>query len=94
MELPAYFHQRDAGDDRVNKGVGQLNLEVDFVIAPTLSPAQVQAFPSLAEVPLEPPLLETGELPTGTTLYVRAVKAQTGIETPLEQTVQPNPDPT
>ncbi len=72
-----------------NKGVGQLNLEVDFVIAP----AHVQTS-NLAQVPPEPPLLETGELPTDTMLSVRAVKAQTGLDTPLAQTVQLNPGPT
>ena len=33
IALPAYFHKRDEADDRFNKGLGQLAIEVDLAIA-------------------------------------------------------------
>ncbi len=76
LGLPGYFHQRDAVDPARNKGVDQLQVEVDFVIAPPL----LQAHPNLAETPPEPPTLDIDALPTDTSLFIRAVKAQTGLE--------------
>ncbi len=86
LGLPAYFHQRDDQDERMNKGLDQLTIGVDFVIARPWSPAAASA--NLAEVPPEPPLLETGPLPVDTTLHIRAVKAQTRVATPLNYTPQ------
>jgi hypothetical protein len=86
LGLPAYFHQRDEQDERVNKGLDQLTIGVDFVIARSLSLATTNA--SLAEVSPEPPLLETGPLPVDTTLHIRAVKAQTRVATPLNYAPQ------
>jgi hypothetical protein len=80
---PAYFHQRE-GDE--NKGLGeQLTLGVDFVVARPLPPA---ATGSLARVSPAPPLLETGPIPVGAGLAIRAVKAQTRLAAPLSQTAQ------
>jgi hypothetical protein len=86
LGLPAYFHQRDDRDERVNKGVGQLTIGVDYVIARPLPPS-AEAI-SLAEIAPQPPLLETGPLPVDTDLHVRAVKAQTRVATALAQTVR------
>jgi hypothetical protein len=87
LGLPAYFHQRDASDPQVNKGLGQLHVEVDFVMVSALSPAALEGPGGLAEARPDPPLLEIGAWPTGSTLSIRAVKAQTGIEVSLPQTV-------
>lgn len=86
LGLPAYFHKRDAQDQRVNKGLDQLAIEVDFVVARGLSAAAPGA--SLAEVAPESPLLETGRLPLDTPLHIRAVKAQTRVATALSNTLQ------
>lgn len=86
---PAYFHKRDERDDRFNKGLNQLKVEVDFVVAADRPDGDDDAATVGAETRPEAPLLETGgPLPGGTTLYVRAVKAQTRIETPLDKTAQ------
>jgi hypothetical protein len=84
--LPAYFHQRDDQDERLNKGLGQLTVEVDFVIARPLPLAAAGA--NLAELSPEPPLLESGPLPLDANLYIRAVKGQTWVATLLSQPLQ------
>jgi hypothetical protein len=86
LSLPAYFHQRDDRDERYNKGVGQLKLGVDFVIAPPLPPDKARG--NLAQLVPESPWLEIGSLPADTVLHVRAVKAQTQVAIPLNQTAQ------
>jgi hypothetical protein len=77
--LPAYFHQLDeldANDPNQNRGLGQLRLETDFVVAqsphtPPTDPAH--------EPPLDPlvEIADVDALPPGTTLSVMAVKART-----------------
>ncbi|MFN8459462.1 MAG: hypothetical protein U0401_33230 [Anaerolineae bacterium] len=84
LGLPAYFHQRDDQDARVNKGLGQLTIGVDYVLARSLPAGSL----TLAETPPQPPLLETGPLPVDTPLHVRAVKAQTRVAVPLAYTPQ------
>ena len=75
--LPAYFHKRNAQDTQ-NKGIGEggLAIGIDFVITddPPTPPAD-----RAAEKP-QPPRLSITPLPMGSSLKVRAVKAQTGIE--------------
>lgn len=88
LGLPAYFHKRDDRDKAVNKGLGQLKLEVDLVVAVDLPTSKIHESTRLAEVPPEPPLLETGRLPTDTTLHIRAVKAQTRVATSLDHIAQ------
>ena len=75
----------------MNKGIDQLRIGIDFVVAPTLLADQVQAAASLAEVPPAAPILETGALPVGTVCSVRAVKAQTGVEVELAQPIRLGP---
>jgi len=79
---PVYFHQTDDADPSQNKGVGQLALEVDFVVTPPLPPARLQPSPDPAKTRPEPPILDIGtsSLQTSTQLSIRAVKAQTGLE--------------
>lgn len=88
FKLPAYFHKRDESNDQINKGLGQLGLVVDFVVADNPSEGTITETTNRAEIFPEPPTLETGPLETSVTLHVRAVKAQTGIETPVNQTFQ------
>jgi hypothetical protein len=86
LGLPAYFHRRHDHDEGLNKGIDQLAVEVDFVVARPL--AADLAGGDLAVVPPEPPLLETRTLRTGSTLHIRAVKAQTRVATPLDNTLE------
>ncbi len=80
---PAYIHQRDDRDGSLNKGLGQLAVEIDLVVArdPAVNGEGGSAHP--ANLAPEPPLLETGPLDTNSTLYIRALKAQTQISTQL-----------
>ena len=87
LGLPVYFHKKDDTNPAMNKGIDQLRIGVDFVVAPTLPADQAQASVSLAEVPPAAPILETGALPVGTVCSVRAVKAQTGVEVELAQPI-------
>jgi hypothetical protein len=63
MSPPAYVHQVDPLGQAPWKGIGQLKLEVDLVIARDGQP------------PL-PPLLVTSAFPAGTTLAIQAMNAQ------------------
>ncbi len=72
--LPVYIHERDADDPTVYKGVSQLAVGVNLAVAPN-------------DFPPETPIFTAGDVPSGTPLYVRAVKAQTGVEIELEQPV-------
>ena len=51
IALPAYFHKRDEADDRFNKGLGQLAIEVDLAIAADPPPGG----PSVAHQPRRDP---------------------------------------
>jgi hypothetical protein len=91
LGLPAYFHKRDALDERLNKGLEQLAVEVDFVVVRPLPSAPADS--NLAQLPPAPPLLATGPLATGTPLHIQAVKAQTRVSTPLRNTLEIPPGP-
>lgn len=93
---PAYVHQRDEQDPVVNKGLGQLAMGIDFVVAtnpaadPTADAATDAAVDPSATDPLAldrrppvAPLLDLPPLPADTLLKLRAVKAQTGVEQAL-----------
>ena len=69
--LSAYFHQRSPDDVTVNKGIGQLELEVDFAVTRDGQP------------PL-PPVVETGSVAVGTSWTIAAMMAQSrvGIDLP------------
>ena len=76
---PAYFHQRDDQSDQLNKGIDQLRIKVDAVIARDASAAgDPRATPPAV------PLLDTAPLPAGSVLGVVAHKAMTGLQAPLE----------
>lgn len=84
---PAYFHKTDESNATLNKGLEQLRLQVDFAI----SRGTVRSATTPAELALTPPLtplLSTGPLDAGATLYLRAIKAQTRVATNLQQTAQ------
>ncbi len=76
--LPAYFHQRSPDDATANKGVGQLELEVDFAVTRDGQP------------PL-PPVVETGSVAVGTSWTIAAVMAQSrvGIDLPNPAVIAP-----
>jgi hypothetical protein len=86
--LPAYIHQRDDRDPSLNKGLGQLALEIDFVVAVDPALAKEIGSPDWAKGAPEPPLLDTGPLNTDSMLYGRALKAQTRLAAPLVDTAQ------
>lgn len=91
IQPPAYVHKHDAADATVNKGLGQLKLEVDYVIA------RDQATPSPADLPHTPPpppRLATPVITAGATLSFRATKAQTRVTADLAATatIDPLPD--
>ncbi|MGC2776846.1 MAG: hypothetical protein WA418_14555 [Bradyrhizobium sp.] len=69
--LPAYVHQRSPDDPGANKGIGQLELEVDFAVTRDGQP------------PL-PPVVETGAVAVGTSWTIAAMVAQSrvGIDLP------------
>ncbi|MFC1794572.1 hypothetical protein ACFL3Q_13395, partial [Planctomycetota bacterium] len=68
FEWPAYFHKRDDRDKSLNKGLDQLKLDIDFVVASDPLPGEVSESANLAEIPPESPILQTDPLPTDTTL--------------------------
>jgi hypothetical protein len=84
---PVYFHRKDARDPNQNLGIGQLRVEVDFVLTPTTQPERLQDNPNLATLPPEPPELEATGLESDARLSIQATKALTGVETPFERTV-------
>lgn len=91
---PAYFHKADERDPTSNKGVARkddpvygLEVEVDFAIS--RGPQRAATTPAeLAATPPLPPLVPTGPIDAGTTLYVRAIKAQTRAAVQLAATAQ------
>jgi hypothetical protein len=86
ISLPAYFYQRDAIDSRLNKGIGQMEVKIDLVVAAD-PPADSEA-PDIRPASRVPkyPLLTTDPVAADTRLHIRARKAQTQIEAPLTQT--------
>ncbi|MCU0837331.1 MAG: hypothetical protein MUE49_01250 [Rhodospirillales bacterium] len=75
--LPAYQHKRDETDARLNKGVGQLKLGVDFVIATDPAAEAVTGPP--AETPPAVPIIVGDPLAVGSRLGFAAIKAQTRV---------------
>jgi hypothetical protein len=88
LNLPAYFHKRDDRDKSQNKGLDQLKLNIDFVVAADPPAGSVSAVDNPAKIFPQLPLLETGPLKTDSSLHIRAVKAQTRIKKPLDLTAQ------
>jgi hypothetical protein len=76
--LPAYFHQRDGQQITHNKGVDQLGVEIDFVIADDVdTDASGQ---NLASTPPPWPILDITPFASDSELLIRAYKAQTSVE--------------
>lgn len=88
MPWPAYFHRHDVEDAGINRGIGQLEIEIDLAVAADPAPGPVDPVLDPSLRPPEPPLLETGPLEAGTLLHVRAVKAQTGVQAAIERTAR------
>jgi hypothetical protein len=85
--LPAYFHKRDAQDDTQNKGLGQLGVEVDFVVADDPD-ANRDTAPDLATTFPRPPTLDITPTETNSKISANAVKAQTAVEAKMAQAAQ------
>ena len=86
--LPVYFHQRDRDDNTLNKGIGQLQVSVDLVIAPSLSAERLTANPNIASLPPAPPeLSDNVTLRNDAELSIRAFKAQSGVEVVFKRKV-------
>ena len=98
LAWPAYVHQRDALDPVLNKGLGQLALGIDLVVATGLaSDPAAAAAAAVADAaaasellaadrrPPAAPLLDLPLWPADTLLTVRAVKVQTGVDQVLRQ---------
>lgn len=80
--LPAYFHQRDrqhGQDTEYNKGLGQLRMDIDFAVAADHKDASVLSA-ALAITPPAGPIVEMTGITAESTLFVRAQKAQTGVD--------------
>jgi len=80
--LPAYFHKRDDDDAKQNKGVDQLGVEIDFAIA--ADPDGV-AVADRAQAAPRAPVLAIAPFATGGSLAIRALKAQSAVETGMAQ---------
>ena len=78
----AYFHKLDLNDSTSNKGVDQLRIGIDLVLA--RDPSGTAQDP--VHTPPPRPLLDIGPQALGITLFVRAIKARTGIDAPLTAT--------
>ena len=89
----AYFHQRDDRDIVLNKGVDELGVGIDFVIPADPPPGKLPSEEDRTWVAPENPRLETPALKADGALYVRALKAQTQIAIPLDQTAELPPLP-
>lgn len=94
-DLPqaAYMHQRSDGDPARNKGLGQLAVGIDLVLA---GPPGTAAGPELPPPDQRPPdqrppaapTLDLADLPADATLGLQAVKAQTGLAAAVAATLQ------
>jgi hypothetical protein len=82
----AYFHKRDDQDERQNKGIEQLAVDVDFVVATDPDQQGVPGRLDLARTFPVPPVLAIKPLATGSSLRGRAMKAQTRVDVPMAQT--------
>jgi len=82
---PAYVHKLDELDETVNKGIGQLIIGVDMVIARESDAADAKA---LAHVRPPPAQVSTGALDAGAVLHLHAVKAMSRVSAPLDKTAE------
>jgi hypothetical protein len=80
---PAYFHQRDVQDITQNKGVDQLGVEIDFVIADDADIDVSGQNPANTTPPW--PILDITPFATDSELLIRAHKAQTSVQVPMAE---------
>lgn len=78
LPMAGYIHRRDDNDEKQNKGLGQLRLGMDFILAEAA--AGKPADSNYAFLPPAPPRLEAPDLPFGTSLLVTARRVRTGLE--------------
>jgi hypothetical protein len=84
----AYFYKRDEQDATQNMGVGQLGVEIDFVVAADAVPGSAAAGGSPSTAAPRAPILDVATLQTGSTLSARAVKAQTAVDAAMTRTAR------
>lgn len=87
LARPAYFHQVDDDDATQNKGVGQLGIGIDLVVAADRRQAGGATDP--ARIRPQSPQIDLGARAAGVVWTVRAIKAQTrvSVEMPREASV-------
>jgi hypothetical protein len=78
LGLPAYFHKVDATDASQNKGIGQLRIGTDVIVARDPPPVVDPSLDLPHRRPLSP-VVELVALPADGTFTVMAVKARTGV---------------
>jgi hypothetical protein len=83
LERAAYFHKR-IENDTLNKGIGQFAVGIDFAIAADPQDAAADR----AATPPRLPQIDIAPLAAGSSLTVRAVKAQTGVDVPMTREAQ------
>ena len=82
---PAYVHKLDEADENLNKGIGQLVIGVDMVIARASDETGTRA---LARLRPPPPRISTGAIEAGAVLHLHAVKAMSRVSAPLDRTAE------
>lgn len=87
LALPAYIHQQDVLDPTENKGLNQLRIGVDFVVSRDISETSSTDEKDPATFFPRTALLEMVSLSVGTSLELLAIKAQSGVTTPLLKSV-------
>jgi len=81
LARPAYFHQHDDQSKQLNKGIEQLAIEVDAVLArdPPPPAGDPRTTPPLS------PLLDAAPLPAGSVVTLQARRAMNGLTAPLDR---------
>lgn len=82
---PAYIHKLDETDENLNKGIDQLVIGVDMVIARAPDETVTRTLPRLRP---PPPRISTGAIEAGAVLHVHAVKAMSRVSAPLDKTAE------
>ncbi|MCA9689771.1 MAG: hypothetical protein KC636_09180 [Myxococcales bacterium] len=81
LGAPAYVHKRDAEQPAQNKGIGQVALSIDFVVARDVARPNAALEPAMR--PPAPARVDTGALEVGARLTIEANVAQTGLAAEL-----------
>lgn len=83
IALPAYFHQKDDQNPKVNKGISQLGVETDLVVA---RDRKTPPTTTADRTPPLPPLLKSTRVPIGSEIALVAKRAMTQLSARLSRT--------